>query len=458
MSNSSLSKTLQPRILCKRLLSMVTQLSIGIIASIIIATILGDPETFGSFVIFSESAFITSILILLGQDRLLIILLTQFKTKTSSFNQYSHFLLIWTSICLVLLACSMSLFFLIPDKSIHPILLGICFSPYYSILCFAKNLLSSVNRPIIGRNIQSVALLLFALPLLYLYHQHVGSSSFLIVAYLVAFFYTLGGIVGISYAFHLLIKQNQSIETLSTTAKNNFFYHIGNGFLQSLALIKTIHTDKSNIKSWIKKGLPLGLARLSDNLFSLAIPLLALMGISKSLTAYAAVAGMLVYYNAELSEVIRNHFIPIILSNLPTNLEEPLTSQAQKNMRHIIRTIWALVLIFTSAIFLLAIPVLHLYGPSYVAAFPMVIVFALLMFLTYGWSFNRGILTLYPSLKSFFQWSQNCRFLCAIILLPLCIWLFGIYGAFIAIGVPSFVATASQIIYIYKKTGLSLLW
>lgn len=472
MSDTFFSQ-LQLSTLLKRLVSAAGQTSSWMIVSIVLASLLGSAEALGHYMIFIETAFVTSVVLLLGQDRLIIVLLAKLlkkKQSTELFNQYSRFIIVWLLVLFFFLVCSMIGFYFLPKDFAHPILLGICFAPYLAIFEATSNLLNISGRPMLARCIEIVVLMLFAIPLLYFYHHNIGPNTFLTIAYTMAILYSIASLIGLCIGIQTLsaaidptkinsqeVNQDKKPRLMGRLTKPLMLYNIHSGFFKCLLLLKNASSPNKEKTKWLKQGLPLGLARFSDNIFSLVVPLLAIMGVSPENIAYASVACLLVDYNAELSCVIRNHFIPLIAPILPESLPAKFNASQQKQLNRLVFAIR--VLIIASSIIILALtqPILNMYGPEYGAAFPMVILLMALMFLTHGWSFNRSVFTLYPELLAFFNKSQRYRFIGSLILIPSLIWLFSVYGAFVAVGLPALLATAAQLWYLKKNTGINLL-
>ena len=112
----------------------------------------------------------------------------------------------------------------------------------------------------------------------------------------------------------------------------------------------------------------------------------------------------------------------------------------------------------TAIIVLISKPIFSLYGPDYAASFPMLLILLVLYFLTHGWAINRAVLTLYDQFRFFLSRYQTYRTVSSLILMPILVKLFGVYGVLFALGVPTLLASAVQLFRIKQYIGLNLLW
>ena len=446
---------IDPAFLLKRIFFATLQCSSLIIFFGVLAKLLGNPAQVGEFSTFFSTAYFTSLILLAGQDRLIFILIPQLKATNQSSRSYLTFIflaLALYSIILLAFIVSFSTFF---KAETHPLQLGLCFSPFFVIYEFSQSLLNAVGRPFLSRCMSIISLAIITLILIVsksLLATHLEATF---VAYLSTTVYFIVGCLGLFLANSILLSQDNLKSDKST---GSILAQISFGFYQSFLLLKHHKTNSHDIFNWLKKGIPLALARMNDGLFSGATGLLYFLGISPETIAYFTVAKLLLIINAEISVVIRNHLIPKITSLLTSTEDRQLSISSRSQLCAIVCCIWCVILCSTAIIVLISKPIFSLYGPDYAASFPMLLILLVLYFLTHGWAINRAVLTLYDQFRFFLSRYQTYRTVSTLILMPILVKLFGVYGVLFALGVPTLLASAVQLFRIKQHIGLNLLW
>jgi hypothetical protein len=450
-----------------RIISALLESSAVLVFIFFVVRLLGTTESFALYSIFFSSACLMSYVISLGQDRLLLVLLSKFKEESSSKNE-NEYLVLLTSLCLVyiiLLLLAGTTFYFTPSHLIHPVLLGICFSPFLAFFQLSCSLMNVAGRPVIARYINILIMLLFQVPTFYLYKYMTGSINFISIAYIILIFVTLTGIINFIISIKTFRFFDDTVSGKQTLIREyesltNNTANISHGIVSLISLMFNVKHSHEKELEWLRKGIPIALSRINDNIYNLIVPLLYFSNISLSTIAFLSVALFLKQYICSLSFVIRNHFLPTILSLLTSNEDASHPTYDQlKNMRSINTVIWLSMILLTIVLLIIAPYLLASYGPEYTAAYPMVIATILLSFLPQGWAFHRGVFVVFDDLEKILFRSQLTRFFvimaCSFISI---FWTGNIYWVIFSVGIPSVLCFFFQLSAYYRKTRVFLLF
>ncbi len=446
------------KVLLGRFFSAYSLRILMIVCYMVIARLVNNIDTYGQFCLFDSSAYIFGIVLFLGQDRVFINEIGSILAKNKLENRnglfgYSHLIAIWLLTLLAVLLLSFIVVLLIPHDFKSPILLGILFSPFCAADRICLSLYSSLNKPMLGRFfiILQYCILIAGI---YILHHAVKEYGVVELAYIMAISFFFITVIAISLGSYFLYTCIKKIEP-EEAAPINF------NFMEFLAEIKNHHAPKNNITTWLKNGITFALALIADETFYLIMLILGALQYSLTQISLAYTATLVCNFGRDTSFVLRNHFTPILITQYEQNnlsLKSKASASFKKFMNSFVRNIWFIISGVTLLLFLISPYILKMYGPEFKSSYPMILLFLSLMFFTYGWSFVRGVSMLYPETQQSIRRCQQIRLLAIIILSAPLIYFLGIYGVFICIGIPSLLATLTQLRQFTKVTNTSLIW
>lgn len=440
-------------ILSKRIIGVITHSIIIIGTFIIVSRLLGNINIFGQYCLFMTSSWYFCLIMGIGLDRVMIQILGPIieKNKIGSRSEktlftFSHFIAKWAISLILMMLVSCITLLSLPDNFSHPIIMGFVFAPCFTVSNIVFSLYSIVNKPVQGRTFLISQNLFFLISLLILI-KIIPKYSIVHLSYLLAITFTFIAIIagGIGL-FHLYYQHKQGTLTPSHPIEYNF--------IEFLLKTKNERPTKQFIKSWLKTGKKLCIGRLSDDLFSLSITILGLCNFSMKGISLATTAAMISGFSTGISLCLRNHFVPKLALIIEKSND---AGTIQSKSSSIIRKTWLVTLTSTFITILSSPLILRLYGPSFSAAFPLVILYCSLLFITNGWSFTRSIATSFDNLEETFIKIQTRRLIGIIILSPMLTYLFSLYGLFVGLALPSMAATLSQLWIIKKKKSINYL-
>jgi hypothetical protein len=174
---------------------------------------------------------------------------------------------------------------------------------------------------------------------------------------------------------------------------------------------------------------------------------------------YTVIAIMISGFIAGISECIRNHFLPNLIAQLPDASEQQIDQKSLYNIKSISMSVWGTMILFVVLLVLAGRPIINLYGESFVPGYYIMLLIITSMFFTNTWSLSRAILVHFPRCNSALSYIQWSRLVLGTISLIVVVWLTkSPFGMVLSVAIPSLLATIMQLVVLFKKSGLNLVF